>query len=1768
MPTSFIIELKKQVSEGDWARILRSLRNEPLVWQALQNEKLAQQSLKSLGAQVEKWSPASIALLALGYPELLNKLTLKLEISIEEKLLNLAALTVETYFSNEFMARGFTITETGLMALALRERYRLLKQWDEITSSFHPARIQFWRPVIACLFGMLPDPHDLLIHLFSCEEIPSLFDLGIHTILSNPLPVNEQCDILTNMILPLSSQNRLDQLRKIFHSHPPLGQMIAKQLIELGENTFEVNESEFDKIQHLLEKSEILKISGQYNLAMPKLEEAMQTSMRLQVDLAAQIAQAAAKDDDKETALYAIEQVTQIGSHLTDPQPEVTLAKIQTSQLDPSALKDTRSNETSIEPVGPATLLAKAKLSLQEGDRQKAQLFAQQALEVSLHLANSCKSDSISAFHSENISAEYLQALSETLLELDLPIEGCRAAELSLEFSPNDPHTIWLVSHSLKEIGEITKAMEFAHIAVALSPENQKYRRNLIEILMAGEAWEESKEEVEKLITTTTQENPEDYYILAQCNLNLDLPKQAASACQRMLHVNPNNGKAHALLGETYQRIGDIHSAIEHFNQAIAHEPELPLPWLELADYYLDKGEVSKAKERLLAAIQVMPENPEIQISLGQIYLQENDKENAIEAFKLAEDIARKNNDLKLIQKTTLQMGEALCQFGLFEEACQSLQKAHKIFPTNPEISHTYGKALLASGNVDASISILSQAIQSQEIDSEIFLDYGMAHLALGRFPEEAIKAIKTALKTDPNNPKGLALLAEATAQCGNHKQAIIIYQKAIETEIINDLLWYERLSIGMAKSAIALKEPEIAIATLEEALTRIPENLGILKVICQAYIQAKLTQDGLNLLLKIFNRDDSNFETLIWVADQAITLKEIDIAIDALNKASELKPKRAEVLIRLGYIQLENDEPDNARKTFGQLFDSEKVKTNDLKLAAQALINLGDIESSIPYLEKALELSNYQSTDLLSELATIYEKAGDYQKALETLQKHIGLAPDEIQPRVKMSGILLELGRNQLAIDCILDTLELEPDNDNLHMQAAILYRREGNLSASLDHIEFALELSPKNPRIQYLAVEANNASLNETRAREILDSHTNLSRQETNWYFLKAENALASEDWMFAEKEIQRIKEPPNHHPRYKAIQARILQLKGESQAASETFIETLELLGDYDFEALESFEIVNLKTAIAQAAQALGYWDVAKYLAQQIIIDSTPDARDFLNLVMVLVRRAEYQHNCQAVEALHNVPGHTALNKYARETFDINIQNALKLALCEEAKETIRHWHLRGSYALHNKLPGEVSLRKKTPEDRAAEIAAFRRAGEFDGIPINENGFDNHPIVLFQLSLGKAKDNPQEAIKDISKAIERQPNNPFFLALKGYLTKRTGDIEASIASINQALSLRAEEPRWHALAAELQSELGQHSAAIAHLEQASKIEPNHAPHFYQLGKAYIAINTPGNSIRALEQAIGLDSSNSDHWIALCKAHRIANDLDQAAKCADHLIKLNPNQVEPILLRASIALDTKENNKALALVNQAKRLNLENPSELKMLSRIMLELGKTEEAISLLDNAIGYSIEPLPLLLERANAIAAINGHDAKLDTLKALAQEYPEEPSILAAIVSALIEINENEGAIKMAQQALKMEPKKLDAKEQSKLYYQLGTLLRQEGQLDQAIHHLQLALDIAPNFLEAHLELGEVHYQRREYQQALEYFTQAIKIAPYNPIPFHKAGVIQKECKDYIAAEAMLRQAVQLAPKDLNIQRQLGAVIALTLIHKPKEKEEDK
>jgi Flp pilus assembly protein TadD len=76
-------------------------------------------------------------------------------------------------------------------------------------------------------------------------------------------------------------------------------------------------------------------------------------------------------------------------------------------------------------------------------------------------------------------------------------------------------------------------------------------------------------------------------------------------------------------------------------------------------------------------------------------------------------------------------------------------------------------------------------------------------------------------------------------------------------------------------------------------------------------------------------------------------------------------------------------------------------------------------------------------------------------------------------------------------------------------------------------------------------------------------------------------------------------------------------------------------------------------------------------------------------------------------------------------------------------------------------------------------------------------------------------------------------------------------------------------------------------------------------------------------------------------------------------------------------------------------------------------------------------------------------------------------------------------------------------------------------------------------------------------------RREQSEAVYAFQQAMAVAPDDHRPYYLAALALRDGKDYRNAEKLLRQAAELAPNDLNIRRQLGAVIALNLVHHSQE-----
>ena len=128
-----------------------------------------------------------------------------------------------------------------------------------------------------------------------------------------------------------------------------------------------------------------------------------------------------------------------------------------------------------------------------------------------------------------------------------------------------------------------------------------------------------------------------------------------------------------------------------------------------------------------------------------------------------------------------------------------------------------------------------------------------------------------------------------------------------------------------------------------------------------------------------------------------------------------------------------------------------------------------------------------------------------------------------------------------------------------------------------------------------------------------------------------------------------------------------------------------------------------------------------------------------------------------------------------------------------------------------------------------------------------------------------------------------------------------------------------------------------------------------------------------------------------------------------------------------------------------------------------------------------------------------------------------------------------------------AVSQYQKALEINPNYVAA------HYNLGNALFQKGQLDEALAQYQKAVEINPNDAEAHVNLGNALFQNEQLDEALAQFQKAIEINPNDAETHYNLGnaLFQKGQLD--EAVAQFQKALEIDPNSFATHYNLGGAL---------------
>jgi len=125
--------------------------------------------------------------------------------------------------------------------------------------------------------------------------------------------------------------------------------------------------------------------------------------------------------------------------------------------------------------------------------------------------------------------------------------------------------------------------------------------------------------------------------------------------------------------------------------------------------------------------------------------------------------------------------------------------------------------------------------------------------------------------------------------------------------------------------------------------------------------------------------------------------------------------------------------------------------------------------------------------------------------------------------------------------------------------------------------------------------------------------------------------------------------------------------------------------------------------------------------------------------------------------------------------------------------------------------------------------------------------------------------------------------------------------------------------------------------------------------------------------------------------------------------------------------------------------------------------------------------------------------------------------------------------------------------------------SRLFFQLGEILRREGQLDEAVEVLQHGLEIHPRYVAAWMALGKTLRDRGDALGAERAFSRALELDPENPVAARLIGESAIDRAEWTRAVKALKLARALGLRDDELEERIemveGKLAALGLLEGP-------
>ncbi len=356
---------------------------------------------------------------------------------------------------------------------------------------------------------------------------------------------------------------------------------------------------------------------------------------------------------------------------------------------------------------------------------------------------------------------------------------------------------------------------------------------------------------------------------------------------------------------------------------------------------------------------------------------------------------------------------------------------------------HQNGRKSFQSGNFEDAAASFAAAVEKNPNRADYYIDYGLALIKLGRY-EEALAEFEKAFVSKEiiiakrNNKQVFRGKGIAYYYMAEYKKAIEQFEQALKIKELSDLNHDILLYIGSAQMTVGAYDQAIETYTkLIKNDEKCAEDYGS-RALCYRYLgeydkSLKDYDKAISMEPRRYNHYLGKYYLLAERGDKAA-------ADEVLAEAASIEAKTGEdeyQLAKIHYYQGDYDKAlselnegfsngfSEAYYYIGEIYRIKKdypkaiyyyenfikegklLSPNAYNQIAYCELKGGDYEAALNYLEKGLAYGyeGMQKTLLRNKIIT-YERLGNYQKAKETIEEYLDRYPMDEEAQKEISFI------------------------------------------------------------------------------------------------------------------------------------------------------------------------------------------------------------------------------------------------------------------------------------------------------------------------------------------------------------------------------------------------------------------------------------------------------------------------------------------------------------------------------------------------------------------------------------------------------------------------------------------------------------------------------------------------------------------------------------------------------------------------------------------